>query len=475
MTVIAAQQLPLGKGWTKMSARQYRKAAVLALVTTVGLGMAACSSSSSTSSSGVTTITVDCAPQKTDNNGKSLAQWNADIAAFEKIHTDVKIESISVGTQCDNPPDFTARLQGGTEADVFYGYMTDLAQVLNADQATDITKYINSTTVPAWGDITAVAKSAFTDSGKVYAIPFSAYTMGIVYNKTLFTQAGLDPTKPPATWQEVATDAKAIADKTHEVGYEDYSAGNTGGWHFTAELYSRGGNDLTPDGKTGNVNTPEGVAVLQNLHNMRFVDNSMGIKQLKTWPDLLTDAAAGKVGIYVGAPDSISAIVNNFKGKYSDWAMGPLPGDGGAAKGTLGGGNGYMFKKGDTPAQIKAGLEFLSFEELTPGQGQYNYKAQNAEGLPVGLPTSQLFTVGSPIEKQIDALAAANTNLTLSDYKPFVDNPVPAIIEPPNAQALYAELDKVMSAVLTDPNANIPALLATAQSSITKIAAQSGS
>ena len=48
--------------------------------------------------------------------------------------------------------------------------------------------------------------------------------------------------------------------------------------------------------------------------------------------------------------------MNQFHGSYADWAMGPMPGDAGPAKGTLGGGNGYFFKKSDTPAQIKAGL-----------------------------------------------------------------------------------------------------------------------
>src|SRR5215470_14250406 len=98
-----------------MSAPQYRKVAALALVTTVGLSLAACSDkSSSASSNGKTTIVVDCPPLKTDNGGKRLALWNSDVAAFEKIHPDVVVKSISVGAQCDTPADFTARLQGGT-------------------------------------------------------------------------------------------------------------------------------------------------------------------------------------------------------------------------------------------------------------------------------------------------------------------------------------------------------------------------
>ena len=38
--------------------------------------------------------------------------------------------------------------------------------------------------------------------------------MALHYNRALFTQAGLDPDKPPTTWDEVRADAKAIADKT---------------------------------------------------------------------------------------------------------------------------------------------------------------------------------------------------------------------------------------------------------------------
>jgi len=456
-----------------MSTLKYRKVAALALVTTVGLGMAACSSSTK-AAAGKTVITVDCAPQKTDNGGKSLASWNADIAKFQTIHPNIEIKSISVGAQCDTPADFTARIQGGTQADVFYGYMTDLQQVLDADAAEDITSYINNDTVPAYASISDIAKNAFKDGGKTYALPYFSYAMGLVYNKTLFQQAGI--ASGPTTWEEVAADAKKIAALGNGVsGYREYSAGNTGGWHMTAELYAAGSSPVSADGKTANVETPEAKALLQNLHNMRFTDNSVGTKQLLGWADLLTEAASGKVGMYVGAPDSIGQIVNLFKGKFSDWAMMPMPGYGGDAKATLGGGNAYFFKKGLTADQIKAGLMWVSYEDLTIGQGQYNYVQQKADGLPVGLPTSTLFAPGSAVQKQADTLAAANTNLNLADYAPYLAKPVPVKTEFDKAQQVYAVLDGVMSAVLTQQNANIDDLLAKATTSINAVLKGDGS
>jgi ABC-type glycerol-3-phosphate transport system substrate-binding protein len=450
-----------------MSVRRYRKVAALALVASVGLTLAACSKSAD--QAGKVTITVDCPPLKTDNGGKSLEQWNKDVATFEAANSGITIKTISVGAQCDNPPDFTARLQGGTQADVFYGYMTDLQQVLDANAAEDLTPYIKDT-IPNWDSILDNIKAPFIDGGKTYAIGYNGYTMGLVYNKTLFAQAGLDPNKPPATWQDVATSAKAIASKVPGVaGYSEYSAGNTGGWHFTASLFSRGSAPVSADGKKANVNTPEAKAVLENLKAMRFGDNSVGTKQLQTWPDLLTAAAAGKVGMYLGAPDSITAIVNTFKGKYSDWAMAPMPGDGGAAKGALGGGAGYFIKKGSTPDQIKAGLKWVAFEDLTPGSGQFNYVFQKSANLPVGLPQPLIWKPGSAAQKQDDDLKKANSTLNLADYSLYTGSPVKAVAEPANAQAIYAILDGPMGAVLTDPNANVDALLSDAQSKIQKV------
>jgi ABC-type glycerol-3-phosphate transport system substrate-binding protein len=459
-----------------MSSRHYRKAAAVALVAGLALSVAACSSSKSKAEStepGKVTITVDCMP--VDAQATLKKDWLDDVAAFEKLHPTITIESKSVGSQCDNPPDFTARLRGGTTTDVFYAYMTDKEQVLDSGQVMDITKYINDSTVPTWSSIDASAKAPFQDGGKTYGIPTKNYNMGLVINKTLFTAAGLDPKSPPTTWQDVAKDAKLIADKAGAgtYGYADYSAGNTGGWHFTAELYSRGGSMTSDDGKTAAFNSPAGVAVLQNLKDMRYTDNSVGQKQLLQWPDLLTQAGAGKVGMFVGAPDAVTAIVTNFKGKYADWAMGPLPGDNAKAVATLGGGEGYFFKKGLSADQVKAGLMWLSYEKLTSGKGQFDYarsKAENTDGSQaVGLPEPYLFVPGSAAQKADDTLKAANANIDLNDYAPFVAGAVPTKVEPPQAQAIYAVLDGAMSAVLTDPKADPATLLGTAEKKVNTI------
>src|SRR3954462_2035869 len=165
-----------------MSVPQYRKAMAIALAAGLGFTLAACSTKgdddSAKDANGKTVITVDCQP---DGSQKDLlADWNADVTEFQKQNPDITIKSVSVGQQCDNPPDFTARLTGGTMTDVFYGYMTDLQQVLDSGQATDITQYVNKDTVSTWDSVDPALKAVFTDDNKVYAVPTKNYSMGLL-------------------------------------------------------------------------------------------------------------------------------------------------------------------------------------------------------------------------------------------------------------------------------------------------------
>ncbi|RJL32697.1 ABC transporter substrate-binding protein [Bailinhaonella thermotolerans] len=404
------------------------------------------------------TITVGCQPPK--SNKIERQEWDEDVAAFEKLHPDIDIESKDA-FPCINPETFQAKLAGGTMEDVFYVYYTDVKKIIQNRQAADISPYVG--TLKNYAHIRPDVMSVFKDGDKVYGVPRNTYSMGLVYNRKLFSQAGLNPDAPPKTWAEVREAAKKIAGLGGGVvGFGEYSAGNTGGWHFTASLYARGGDVVTPDGTKAAFNSAEGKAVLENLKQMRWTDNSMGTKQLHQWEDLMRLMGSGKLGMMIGAPDVVQAVNNDFRGKYEDYGVAAVP----EAKASLAGGDGYMFHPKATPEKIRAGLLWLEYLKLTPGKGQFDYERGKRLNRPVGLPYPDFYAPGTPPGDQILADREKFATVPVEHFTSYVEaSPnIPNKLEPPKAQELYALLDKPMSAVLTNRDANIDQLLAEAAS-----------
>jgi ABC-type glycerol-3-phosphate transport system substrate-binding protein len=460
---------------------RYRPIIAVAAVAGVIFGAAACTSSSSSStasntsagstgsSSGPVTISIDCAPTAAQDPIQHK-EWVEDVAIFEKANPKITIDSV-YNYPCESPPTFTAMLRAGTETNLFYTYFTDLPQVLTAGQAADITPYVNTTTVPNLDSIVPGAMNDVTAGKSIYGIPFANYTQGLIYNRKLFSEAGLNPNDPPTTWAQVETDATAIAKLGNGIeGWGDYSADNNGGWHFASYMDALGGsvvNNAT-DPPTANFDNADGMAILTALHNLRFTDNAMSATQGLGWGALQAQFGAGKLGMYIAAPDDVyDEIITTDKGNINDIGMGPLPSVTGTAAGSLSGGDDYMFAKNDTPAQIEAGIKFLNFEDLTPGDGQFNYTRQKADGLAVGFPEPLLFT-GS-VESQIDQLRSASSTINIAYYQPYISANEASDGEPTDAQAVYKSLDPTMLAVLTERNANIPGLLKQAATNVNDV------
>ncbi|HEV2345015.1 MAG TPA: ABC transporter substrate-binding protein [Actinocrinis sp.] len=478
-----------------MSARQKRKVAAVAFAAAVALSAAACSSgsgsnSSSNSSDGVAdgkpldpsatvTISVDCAPAS-DQPGLQ-AQYNDDLATFRVKYPHVTINPLPK-TKCEDPAPFTAMLKGHTETNAFYAYFTDQNQVLNSGEAADVTQYINAQTVPGFADMLPTVKSEISNGGKVYALPRMYYTTGLVYNRDLFTKAGLNPDQPPTTWADVATDAAKISALGGGVtGYEDYSGNNTGGWHFGDEIDSLGGALTTADGKKAAFNDAHGQQVLQTLYDMRWKTNGIGPTPVTQWADAFPPLASDKVGMMIGAPDVISHLTNSLGDKPDKWGLGPMPGGSGPATGTQDGGDLFYFKKSDTPNQIKAAVAWLNYEYLTPGQGQFNYARNVAlsgdpgtnKFIAVGLPEPELWAPNTPMSQaDAAALKSSGANMPVANYAAYLNNPVPGVPEPPvAAQQIYAVLDNAMSAVMTNKSADISSLLSDAEGKVNSLLA----
>src|SRR6266849_4070970 len=94
-----------------------------------------------------------------------------------------------------------------------------------------------------------------TYKGNVYAVPFSNSPHGFWYSKDLMTQAGLDPTKPPTTMDELNSQMATLRAKLPSDAYPigiDVSKTEYALVGFWPWIRTFGGNPMVDDGK-GNV------------------------------------------------------------------------------------------------------------------------------------------------------------------------------------------------------------------------------
>lgn len=455
-----------------MNRSGYRRTLGLLLVAGLGLSTAACGgdtaspSPSAQAAAEKVSIKVACQPAKTAPENRKA--WDEDVATFQTMNPHVTITSTDQ-QPCFDPKTFGPKLAGGQMETVFVVPVTNYNDVIAKGQALDITPY--TSIVKNFGDIRQDARDLVTKDGKVYGVPNVAYSVGLVYNRALFTKAGLDPNNPPKTWDEVREAAKKIAAiGPGYVGYGEYAGGNTGGWHFNQAIYSRGGEMVSPDGKAAAFNSPEGKAVLQQLKDMRWSDNSIGSKLLIAWEALMQQMGAGKTGMMLGAPDVVTDVVQKFNGNVADYGITGIP----EGKASLSGGEAYMINPKATPEEVKAGMAWIDFQFNTPGKGRFDFARGKTIGNPVGVPDNS-YMGDSPTGKAIIQGRADNATLPVENYKFYVDasTSVALKMEPPKAQELYAILDVAMSAVLSRKDANIDQLLADAEKKANSILSKS--
>ena len=247
-----------------------------------------------------------------------------------------------------------------------------------------------------------------------------------------------------------------------EMGAND----NTAGWILTTLDYALGGRMETGIGTKAKAtfDNPQAVQALDMLHTMRWTDNDMGSNFGLSWGTSNQAFAAGQIGMFVSGSDVYTNMVQADNINPSIYGLAPIPLANNKNAGVLGGGTLAAVKPTATPAQIAAAMKWITFFYMEPlvnkQQAIRNAKTLIANKQPVGVPELPIFN-----QKQYET--AQNwikpyINVPLNQFAPF-NNGIfkEKVIPEPEAstQAIYGDLDSVVEAVLTDPNANIPSLL----------------
>lgn len=392
--------------------------------------------------------------------------YNQRVAQFEKANPDIDLQPQEYTWEATT---FTAQLAGGTLPDVFTVPFTDGRGLIERKQVADIGGLVAE--LPYAEDFNPnVAEAGMAADKTMWAVPIAAYGQALHYNRTLFTTAGLDPDDPPSTWDEVRTAARQITQRTGQAGYAQMTSDNTGGWILTTLDYAYGGRieQIRGDKAESMLDTPQLRAVLTDIKDMRWTDNSMGANFLYDWGTINQDFAAGRIGMYVSGGGNYGQLLTQNAIKPADYGVTALPLTDDQDAGVLGGGTlAVVSAKADDAVKAAAvkWIDFYYMEKLTEQDAAVlDAKTLAESDAPVGAPQLPVFDKAT-YDKTLE-WTAEYVNVPLDQMTPYTDNMFdqPLLTEPTRStQEVYALLDPVVQTVLTDRDADIPALLATAE------------
>lgn len=241
--------------------------------------------------------------------------WQDASQNFEKEHPGTKLE-IQLQTFDKRDAQISAALAAGSGPDIV---------LITPDQAATYLKVggllpVDDAVSKSRDQLYPSALKAATFSDKTYGVPIFQNIFTTAYNTKVFTDAGL---ALPRTWSDILSAAPVLARRG--VAVMDY-VGNpeqTLNMSFYPLVWQAGGRIFSQDGKDVAFDSPEGVAALQFLVDLKkagglpadaategvaiegspMAAGKVGIRQLTSLPEVgQLRAALGKQNVVLGAP-----------------------------------------------------------------------------------------------------------------------------------------------------------------------------
>jgi sn-glycerol 3-phosphate transport system substrate-binding protein len=295
-------------------------------------------------------------------------------ASQQKVHVALEFQ----GNYDEGSSKYLTALRGGTLPNLVMleetrvQLMVDSKSMVPAGACADDAGYSFSDYVPA------VLKE-FTIGDQLWPMPFNVSNPVLYYDKNDFRKAGLDPEKPPATFDEVVAAAQAIK--------KSGAAGAGIAWEmqpwYVEQWFSK-------DGKTivDHVNGREGRAEKATLDNAtgqkiyEFVDQlfkqglALNVGRNESGTDTLLAVGKGDAAMAIGTSAALGTIYDiQAAGQFTDVTVGvgPLPGpdaDNGGV--TVGGGAVWLVGKGKSDAEKAATWDYVKWLDEPEQQARWH-------------------------------------------------------------------------------------------------------
>ncbi|SEF58346.1 carbohydrate ABC transporter substrate-binding protein, CUT1 family [Actinacidiphila yanglinensis] len=244
--------------------------------------------------------------------------YKALIAAFEAKYPKIKVNYQNVDFTTVETKFKTAAQSGKGAPDVI---RTDVGLIPEYASLHYIAPLDGTAALTDTSDFVAGPLNTTKYDGKSYAVPSVTDTLGLLYNKKIFAQAGI--TAAPTSWDEMVADAAKIKAKTGVTG----TYMNPDSYFLLPFLFGEGADLADPAAKKVTVNSPEAVKAVTEAKKI-YDTSSLKIDFANAYDNMQTSFKTGKVAMLIQGPWSVGDDLTGsaFKGANSgNLGYAPVP------------------------------------------------------------------------------------------------------------------------------------------------------
>src|SRR5690606_19360062 len=255
------------------------------------------------------------------------------IEKFEEENPGIKIKAQYIPSGDALIQKLITSVQSNTAPDISWLHADFLEDLVEADAIYKMDDFIygeNGIPEEDLNDIYPALRQLASWKKVLYSLPMEATNLALLYNKEMFREAGLDPEKPPRTWEELRDYAlKLTLDKNNDGSFEQVgffvpvfpAAGPLGGWmewQWLPYLWQAGGYVINEEQTDVRYNSDAGVKALTLWQELYQKQN---LKSFTTDADVAF--VSKRLAMTMDGPWNLPRYESLLKSL--DWAFAPLP------------------------------------------------------------------------------------------------------------------------------------------------------
>ncbi len=289
-------------------------------------------------------LLTGCSGKKESENGKAtIIFWHSCVsstvpaledlvARFQQEHPDIEVKPQYIPTGDALIQKLITSVQSNTAPDISWIHANFLQEIIEAGAIYRIDEFLHGPDSLSQSDLNDIFPALMGEAkwrDTLYSMPMEATCLGLLCNRELFRKAGLDPDRPPRTWDELREYAKKLSvdingdGKYEQVGFfvpvfpASGPLGDWTVWQWYPFLFEAG----------GDVVNREQTRVLYN--------SDAGVKALTLWKNIYDDLNLRTFTIDYEVAFASQTLAMGLDGPWNlprwkeikglDWMIAPIP------------------------------------------------------------------------------------------------------------------------------------------------------